>query len=1286
MPRSGIGWPLWVLPVLLLLAPYASDLHSATAYSEDFSGQDGQGAVGPGPSTDLTGVDWTIDTSSANLSASSDWFQVINGRLEARDVDGPAVWTAPTIDISGLSNLQLSLSAVEDGDHESSDYFDVAYAIDGGSFVTLTDWNNRGSSSHTLVGDRPDDADWGNETVTQALGSGSSLTLRVTLRNNAGSERLQLDDVVVTGDGAGADAAPSVSSTTPSDGASDVAVDTDITVTFSEAVTVQTGSWFAIDCTKSGTLGGTVSSGDSTTFTIDPDSAFSPGETCEVTVTGGAVSDLDTDDPPDTASGDTRFSFAVAGDSTVEALSEDFEGSCPNGLPSGWTVFSVDTDATNTWACDSFSGDRFAEVNAFGASAPGDDWLITPALTIANGDRLSFATAKNFSDSGIAQPLTVRYSTDYSGSGDPTGATWSDVPGAGSISLSSGGFNEVQSGPIDLSSLAGNTLYIAFRYQSSGTGGGSTSLWQLDDVRLENAQGSGVSIMDIQGSGTVSPLENQDVTVTGLVTGDFEGQDTGLRGFYIQDPAGDGNLATSDGLFVFNGNRDDVSVGDNVTVSGPVSEFGEQTQVSAEQIIVNRSDQPLPSPTALDLPVPPADREALEGMLVTARDSGGDALYWTEYFNFDRFGERWISQGGRLEQFTLNNDPSPSGFAAHQAMVESRSLLVDDGQSGQNLVPLDNMRGGNSLGGGAGGPTASNIFRGGDTISTITGVLGEGFGNYRLQPTQPFSITPSSPRPTSPPTVGGQIRVAAFNVLNYFNTLDSSNTQCGPSNEGCRGADAGLTDSQGRSELDRQAAKIVAAIDALDADVIGLIELENNTASFNNSALADLVDRLNTTGSACSRYAGVDPGGFVGDDVIQVGFLYCTDTVGLAPGTTVESLDDSDLPGLGLSALAPVFNGSATNRSPLAATFETVVDNERFTVVVNHFKSKGDSGKAGETVCQNNPSADLNCDQGDGQGFWNARRSAAAEALAAWLANDPTNSGDADYLIMGDLNAYRQEDPITTLEQASYTNLIDAFFEASDARSGLSGPASFVFDRQWGALDYAFASSDLLGQVAGADSWAINADEIDAIDYDFSFNDESLYAPDVYRSSDHDPVLVGLDLGQCNLTVDNNTIDFGARDVGGTYGPETVTFTNTGSGACRIDRIAYTGDEWFSTNQRRVQRNVTPPLNPVQPGTSFTVDVFYEVTGAGSHQASLQVASNDPDNSPLTVFVTGSGEVPGGANATCDTEPDGDVDTDDFRSIFNEVIDGDTEVPPRMDADGDGVVTVKDVRLCVIQQ
>ena len=141
-------------------------------------------------------------------------------------------------------------------------------------------------------------------------------------------------------------------------------------------------------------------------------------------------------------------------------------------------------------------------------------------------------------------------------------------------------------------------------------------------------------------------------------------------------------------------------------------------------------------------------------------------------------------------------------------------------------------------------------------------------------------------------------------------------------------------------------------------------------------------------------------------------------------------------------------------------------------------------------------------DTGDGQGNCNLTRTSAALAEANWLATDPTGSGDPDFLIMGDLNAYAMEDPITTLEGAGYTDLIEAFEGA--------GAYSYVYQGQAGYLDHALANPSLAPKVADATIWHINADEPRVLDYNEEYNPPSLYSPDAYRSSDHDPVLVHL--------------------------------------------------------------------------------------------------------------------------------------------------------------------------------
>lgn len=180
---------------------------------------------------------------------------------------------------------------------------------------------------------------------------------------------------------------------------------------------------------------------------------------------------------------------------------------------------------------------------------------------------------------------------------------------------------------------------------------------------------------------------------------------------------------------------------------------------------------------------------------------------------------------------------------------------------------------------------------------------------------------------------------------------------------------------------------------------------------------------------------------------------------------------------------------TTANRAPVMQTF---VDGngEEFSVVVNHFKSKGSVVNGEDAI-------------GDGQANNNPTRVKAAEELLEWLGTKPTGSDDSDVLILGDLNAYAMEDPITTLKNAGYDLLDDDY--------------SYVFDGFWGSLDHALASESLAGQVTGTTTWHINADEASALDYNTDFTndrqDDNLYADDAFRSSDHDPILVGLNLG-----------------------------------------------------------------------------------------------------------------------------------------------------------------------------
>ncbi|MEA3309947.1 MAG: hypothetical protein U9Q70_10605, partial [Chloroflexota bacterium] len=141
-------------------------------------------------------------------------------------------------------------------------------------------------------------------------------------------------------------------------------------------------------------------------------------------------------------------------------------------------------------------------------------------------------------------------------------------------------------------------------------------------------------------------------------------------------------------------------------------------------------------------------------------------------------------------------------------------------------------------------------------------------------------------------------------------------------------------------------------------------------------------------------------------------------------------------------------------------------------------------------------------------GNCNLTRQAATEAMLAWLATDPTGVADADYLIIGDLNSYAMEDPITTLKDGGYTDLLNSYVGAE--------AYSYVYKGQAGYLDHALASPTLLSQITDSTVWHINADEPRVLDYNTENKSAgqiiSLYNADPYRASDHDPVVIGLEL------------------------------------------------------------------------------------------------------------------------------------------------------------------------------
>ncbi|CTQ49475.1 ExeM/NucH family extracellular endonuclease [Jannaschia donghaensis] len=583
-----------------------------------------------------------------------------------------------------------------------------------------------------------------------------------------------------------------------------------------------------------------------------------------------------------------------------------------------------------------------------------------------------------------------------------------------------------------------------------------------------------------------SLLVDQVVTIRAIVTADFQdnllGANGDLNGFYLQEEVTDYdfNDLTSEGIFIFDGFDPDVDVniGDLVEVTGTVAEFNGETQISAAFVTVLDTDQMVPDAVEVMFPTATvaldddggyvANLEAYEGMLVTIPTD----MVVTELFNLDRFGQYSVTEGERPTQFTQTNDPDAEGNDAYLQDVATRTIVLDDGQSAQNP---DEIR---IIDGNDGVLTSDDAFRMGDTITDITGVVAYSFDEFRINaPTGTYTET--NPRPEEPDEIGGNFKVASLNVLNYFTTIDEPGIATDNGSDP-RGADSVL-------EFERQAEKLVNAIVEMDAAVVGLIEIENDFAG-DTFAIKDLVDRVNTQ-LGSEVYAFVDPGQeFIGGDAISNGLIYKQNEVALNGDLAILETFE------GRNFLDPLDAGRDLNRPAIAQTFTDLDTGETITVSVNHLKSKGSlSG------------LDVDVAQGDGQGNNNATRAAAADILGDWINSDPTGQGAENILILGDLNAYAQEDPIRELEADGFTDL---------AAQELGDDAySFVFDGLIGTLDYALANDALAEMLVGVTEWHINADEADAIDYNLDFGrDPDLFDGDTpARNSDHDPVIVSFD-------------------------------------------------------------------------------------------------------------------------------------------------------------------------------
>ena len=668
------------------------------------------------------------------------------------------------------------------------------------------------------------------------------------------------------------------------------------------------------------------------------------------------------------------------------------------------------------------------------------------------------------------------------------------------------GLSEASDGRIEGTPTETGTSTVTATVTDSATPNAATDTVEFTITVEEPA--APVTIAEIQGTTGTSPMAGETVTTRGVVTAAYP--TGGFFGFVIQtEGTGAGEDATpgrSDALWVFQSSSGvDVESGQFVELTGVVSERFGRTQLTYDPtdgpLTVLDEDFDQVAPLATEWFATEGEREAHESELV---DLSGQAFTVSNNYATNRFGEIGLAAGER-QLITPTEVANPSDTAEYDAVVAdnfARGVILDDGASadyqnndavkGDPLPWIDRE-------------ITARI--GADATLTGPVIVDYGFNAWRLQPTsqvngpEPDLATFEDTRPDNlqPQAVGGDLKLATFNVLNYFTTTgmefeaselgacsyfydragdEVTNNRCNP--DGPRGAAED-------DDLTRQQAKIVSAINALDASVVSLEEIENS-AKFGK----DRDNALGTLTEALNAEAGSDRWAFVpspppaerpaSEDVIRTAFIY--------DPAAVELVDDSVI------FDDPAFSNA---RQPLAQAFAPAgaTDPEAaFAVIVNHFKSKG-------SACTGEPNGP--------QGNCNESRVAQAQALVGFAEDFAAMRDLEQTFLTGDFNAYSEEDPMMMLEQGGFTQL----------KSDTADEWSYSFDGMSGSLDHVLANDAALANVTGVDIWESNANEALAFEYSrFNYNVTDFYAPDVFRASDHNPEVVGIDVPAPRQTVE----------------------------------------------------------------------------------------------------------------------------------------------------------------------
>ncbi|MEC9170226.1 MAG: ExeM/NucH family extracellular endonuclease, partial [Pseudomonadota bacterium] len=408
-------------------------------------------------------------------------------------------------------------------------------------------------------------------------------------------------------------------------------------------------------------------------------------------------------------------------------------------------------------------------------------------------------------------------------------------------------------------------------------------------------------ISAIQGSESSSAEVGNNVIIEAIVTG------TRAGGFFVQEEASDYDAddATSEGLFVEG--SVDVETGNLVRLYGEVEENYGMTTLAMDSDVAALDCGTADAVAAVELSMPyELDLETVEGMVVSVTDATV-----TSTNNLWRFGEIVVSDTVKRQPSDVAAPLSEAYTAAEEAS-ETSLLTIEDNSSSQYPDALNYF------------PTFSyaNAIRIGDSVSAA-GPLNYSFGTYRINPSDVIEVTSS--REANPVVTEGNLSIATFNVLNYFNGEVDANGDVTFDYDENRGADDEVA-------FELQQGRIVEAIVNLNADVVGLMEIENDGFG-EDSAIQSLVNAINAELGETEQYSFIatSDGSEIGTDAITVGLLYKATVVTPENDAMVVAMPEQQIDEDSLARMRP----------SLLQSFVHTESSKSFLVAVNHFKSKG---------------------------------------------------------------------------------------------------------------------------------------------------------------------------------------------------------------------------------------------------------------------------------------------------------------------------------------------------------